>query len=85
MSSAYKIQTGDDPDAEASGDLQRKETKQVNRNTLAGARERQIFQEACERKDLDPVMILSEVGWKTGQKMTYGHYADAMKVIAGRG
>lgn len=82
---AYKIQTGDDPDAEASGDLQKKETKQVNRNTPAGARERQIFQEACEKKDLDPVMILSEVGWKTGQKMTYGHYADAMKVIAGRG
>lgn len=81
---AYKIQTGDDPDAEASGDLQSKETK-VNRATPAGTRERAIFSEACERKNLDPVMILAEVGWKKGEKMTMGQYADAMKAVAVRG
>lgn len=81
---AYKIQTGDDPDAEASGDLQSKETK-VNRATPAGTRERAIFSEACERKSLDPVMILAEVGWKKGERMTMGQYADAMKVVATRG
>lgn len=85
---AYKIQTGDDPDQEASGDLQSKQTKQraqVNPNDPAGTRERAIFSEACERKNLDPVMILAEVGWHRGEKMTLKQYAEAMKVVAARG
>ena len=59
---AYKIQTGDDPDAEASGDLQSKTRNTINPNAPADARERAVFTEACERKDLDPQMILAEVG-----------------------
>ena len=80
---AYKIQTGDDPDADASGELVDKTRNAVNPNAPAGAKDREVFQQACEMKDLNPVMILAEVGWTAG-KMTNKQFADAMKVIARR-
>ena len=80
---AYKIQTGDDPDEDASGELVDKTRNAVNPNAPAGAKDREVFQQACEMKDLNPVMILAEVGWTAG-KMTNKQFADAMKVIARR-
>ena len=81
---AYKIQTGDDPDADASGDLVSRTRKQPKledpTDHEAGPLERNVFQETCENHGLNAVEVLGNIGWKGG-KMTYGQYRDAMKWI----
>lgn len=85
---AYKIQTGDDPDADASGDLvsrtQRKPKLEDPTDHEAGQLERRVFQDACEAHGLNAVEVLGNVGWKGG-KMTFGQYRDAMKWIEANG
>ena len=83
---AYKIQTGDDPDADASGDLVSRTRKKPEpkledpTDHEAGQLERRVFQDACEAHGLNAVEVLGKVGWKGG-KMTFGQYRDAMKWI----
>ena len=87
---AYKIQTGDDPDADASGDLVSRTRKKPEpkledpTDHEAGQLERRVFQDACEAHGLNAVEVLGNVGWKGG-KMTFGQYRDAMKWIDANG
>lgn len=72
---AYKIQTGDDPDKEASQDLISLELEQP-----ANERERKTFTDLCNKKGADAVEVLTQVGW-TGGKMTKAQYAAACKLL----
>ena len=72
---AYKIQTGDDPDKDASQDLIEAELAQ-----LATERERKTFMDLCTLKQVDATEMLKKVGWRGG-KMTKAQYAAACKLL----
>lgn len=72
---AYKIQTGDDPDKDASQDLISAELTQA-----ATERERKTFMDLCTLKQVDATEVLKRVGW-SGGKMTKAQYAAACKLL----
>lgn len=80
---AYKIQTGDDPDKEASGDLIEKRLEAPDPNAPASTADKLKFRQACQKYHIDDIATLYRVGWTQEQgKMTYRQYVDAMKLIA---
>lgn len=72
---AYKIQTGDDPDKDASDDLISAETDKP-----ASTAERKTFMDLCAEKGVDRVAILQQVGWSSGL-MTKGQHGRAMALL----
>ena len=69
---AYKVQTGDDPDKDASQEL-----ISADLTKPATERERKQFMDECDKRGLDAIEVLKSVGW-TGGRMTKGQWAKAM-------
>lgn len=81
---AYKVQTGEDPDKDASQDLVSTNTKHLDieaeLSQPASERERKQFMDRCTVKEKDAVEVLKSIGW-TGGAMTKGQWAKAMRVL----
>lgn len=73
---AYKIQTGDDPDKEASQDLIAAELNELKKP--ATPLQRKQYQDACADRGVDAVENLKAIGWQGGT-MTQEQYYKAMK------
>lgn len=73
---AYKVQTGDDPDKDASEDLV-SATLSADGSKPATERERKQFMDECDKRGLDAVEVLKSIGW-TGGKMTRAQWAKAL-------
>ena len=72
---AYKVQTGDDPDKDASEDLV--SATFADGSKPATERERKQFMDECDKRGLDAVEVLKSIGW-TGGKMTRAQWAKAL-------
>lgn len=72
---AYKIQTGDDPDKDASDEI-----TGIQSDAPATEAERKSFMDLCEKLGVDSVGLLQQVGWESG-RMTKAHYGKAMAII----
>lgn len=77
---AYKIQTGEDPDAEGSGDL----VKKTNSKELATESEKAAFRVMCSKAGIDPKEVLRAVGWTAGL-MTNEQHGLALAWLKERG
>ena len=77
---AYKIQTGDDPDKDASQDLISAQlTKaEVDLQKPATTKQREMYMQACADKQVDAVENLKAIGWQGGT-MTQEQFYKAMK------
>lgn len=72
---AYKIETGDDPDAEPSGDL-----FSLSSKTMPATEDMKIkFRKRCQELGCDPRDVLKETGWQPGEKMTVDQFYNAMR------
>lgn len=76
---AYKIQTGEDPDAYGSGELLSKMS-----NELASDFEKDMLKQICKEHDLNPVDVLKANGWTSG-KLTKAQHGLAMKWLKEKG
>lgn len=77
---AYKIQTGEDTDAEGSGDL----VKKTNSKDLASESEKAAFRLMCSKAGIDPKEVLRAVGWTAGL-MTKEQHGAALAWLKERG
>lgn len=77
---AYKIQTGEDPDAEGSGDFISRELHKPMTSAQRGVdtQDKAKFITLARRAGFEPEDVLRQVGWKSGP-MTTRHYADAIR------
>lgn len=76
---AYKIQTGEDPDADGSGDLLSKMS-----NELATDFEKDLFKQLCKEASYAPTDVLKAVGW-TGGRMTKAQHGKALAWLKEKG
>lgn len=77
---AYKIQTGEDTDAEGSGDL----VKKTSKRDLATESEKAAFRLMCSKAGIDPKEVLRAVGWTAGL-MTKEQHGAALAWLKERG
>ena len=77
---AYKIQTGEDPDAEGSNELLEKNLSK----DLASDSEKATFRALCGKAGVDPVEVLRQIGW-TGGQMTKAQHGQALAWLKERG
>lgn len=76
---AYKIQTGEDPDADGSGELIEKTGTE-----LCSEAEKATFVALCGKAGVDPKEVLREVGWRSGL-MTKAQHGKALAWLKERG
>ena len=76
---AYKIQTGDDPDADGSGELVAKASTEKATDV-----EKATFRAMCGKANVDPVDVLRQIGW-TGGQMTKAQHGKALAWLKERG
>lgn len=81
---AYKIQTGEDPDAEGSGELVEKKVRKAEKE-LATDAEKATFIASCRKNGLDPEDVLREATDWTSGKMTRAHHGAALAWMKDRG
>ncbi|MBR3277401.1 MAG: ERF family protein [Lachnospiraceae bacterium] len=77
---AYKIQTGEDPDAEGSNELLEKNLSK----DLASDSEKATFRALCGKAGVDPHDVLKAIGWKGGL-MTKAQHGQALAWLKERG
>ena len=77
---AYKIQTGEDPDAEGSNELLEKNLSK----DLASDSEKAAFRLMCAKAGVDPHDVLKAIGWKGGL-MTKAQHGQALAWLKERG
>lgn len=77
---AYKIQTGEDPDAEGSNELLEKNLSK----DLATDSEKATFRALCGKAGVDPHDVLKAIGWKGGL-MTKAQHGQALAWLKERG
>lgn len=79
---AYKISTGDDPDAKASEDSVY--TKSGSKSPkLASDTARKTIMDLCKMLNVDFGDILVQTGWKTGEKLTQEQADEAIMILKG--
>ena len=76
---AYKIQTGDDPDADGSGELVSKASSEKATDV-----EKATFRALCGKAGVDPIEVLRQIGW-TGGQMTKAQHGQALAWLKERG
>lgn len=75
---AYKISTGDDPDQTASVDTKYTKVKAMG---MASDKDRKTIMDLCGVMKLDFKDILSQTGWKEGQKLTQDQADKALIIL----
>lgn len=77
---AYKVQTGDDPDKDASQDLVSAQLTKAEADLQkpATTKQREMYMQACTDKQVDAVENLKAIGWQGGT-MTQEQFYKAMK------
>lgn len=79
---AYKISTGDDPDAKASEDSVY--TKSGSKSPkLASDTARKTIMDLCKMLNVDFGDILVQTGWTTGEKLTQTQADEAIMILKG--
>lgn len=79
---AYKISTGDDPDAKASEDSVY--TKSGSKSPkLASDTARKTIMDLCKMLNVDFSDILVQTGWTTGEKLTQAQADEAIMILKG--
>lgn len=51
------------------------------KSNLASTSQRKTFTDMCNLLEVEPTEILSQVGWKQGERMTEEHHGKAMKIL----
>lgn len=78
---AYKISTGDDPDAKASEDAVYKKSGAPSR--LASDSARKTISDLCKMMKVDFKDILSQTGWTEGTRLTQEQADEALMILKG--
>ena len=78
---AYKISTGDDPDAKASEDSVYTKTGTSKPIKLASDASRKTIMDLCNMMKLDWAEILLQTGWRDGDKLTQDQADSALLII----
>lgn len=78
---AYKISTGDDPDAKASEDSIYTRSGAPKQARLASDTDRQKILTTCKAMNLDFKEILAETGWTEGTKLTQAQADKAIVIL----
>lgn len=78
---AYKISTGDDPDAKASEDSVYTKAGAPRRATPASDSDRQKIMSTCKAMGLDYKEILFETGWEDGSRLTQDQADKAIMIL----
>ena len=80
---AYKISTGDDPDAKASEDSIYTKSGKKATEKLASDTARQTIMSLCKMLEVDFGDILIQTGWKTGERLTQAQADEAIMILKG--
>lgn len=78
---AYKISTGDDPDAKASEDSVY--TKSGAAPKLAADSARRTIMDLCQRMGVDFKEVLDKTGWVEGERLTQKQADQALMILKG--
>lgn len=79
---AYKISTGDDPDAKASEDSIYTKSGKTSPK-LASDTARKTIMDLCKMMNVDFGDILVQTGWTTGEKLTQTQADEAIMILKG--
>ena len=78
---AYKISTGDDPDAKASEEIRYTKSGAPKTPEMASKNEKETLLSLCKTMGLDYRNILGKVGWSEGDKLTKDQCDDALMML----
>ena len=78
---AYKISTGDDPDAKASEDSLYTKAGAERKPTLASENDKKMIITMCKNMGLEFNKILSKTGWEEGDRLTQDQADKALAML----